>query len=560
VNALMREPTRPARGSAHVDSFARDNLPPRGQWPELVFDLPELQFPERLNCAVEILDRNALGDNADRRAIAGADGGWSYRDLQQSANRIARVLTEDMRLVPGNRVLLRAPNNPMLAACWFAALKAGAIPVPTMPLLRAAELTQIVRKACISHALCDAGLATELEAARARCPSLQHLRYFNADGRDALERIAAGKPADFESVDTAADDVALITFTSGTTGVPKGTMHFHRDVVATCLGFPQHILRQSSDDVVLGTASLAFTYGLGGLLHFPLYHRASTVLIEQYTPETLLEAIARNRASVLYTGPTTYRAMSALARRYDLSSLRACVSAGEALPVPTRDAWEDASGVKLIDGIGASEMLYMFIAAAGDEIRPGATGKPIPGYRATVLDAEGQPVAPGTVGRLAVKGPTGCRYLADERQRDYVQHGWNFTGDAYLMDAEGYFYYQGRTDDMIVSAGYNIAPAEVEAALLSHPAVADCGVVGCGDAERGQIVKAFVALKPGQDGGAELVRALQDFVKRAIAPYKYPRAIEFVDALPRTETGKLQRFRLRQLCAAQPRSAGERKA
>lgn len=540
------------RRSAHLDGFAREHLPPRDQWPDFVFDLPELQFPRQLNCATELLDRNACGEGGARRALAGPGGVWTYSDLQQIANRIARVLVEDLGLVAGNRVLLRAPNHPMLAACWFATLKAGAIPVPTMPLLRAAELTQIIRKARVSHALCDTRLGAELESAREACSSLRHVRYFGNGARDSLEVLAAGKQLEFENVVTAADDVALITFTSGTTGVPKGTIHFHRDVLATCLCFPKYVLRHSAADVVVGTGSLAFTYGLGGLLHFPLYYGASSVLGEHYTPETLLEAVERHRASLLYTGPTMYRAMTPLAAGYDLSSLRACVSAGEALPIPTREAWEHTTGVQLVDGIGASELLFMFIAAAGDDVRPGATGKVIPGYRAAVLDATGRPVPPGVVGRLAIKGPTGCRYLADSRQRDYVQDGWNFTGDAYRADAEGYFYYQGRCDDMIISAGYNIAPAEVETTLLSHPAVADCGVIGCSDVERGQIVKAFVALRSGCVGDAQLQRELQDFVKTAIAPYKYPRAIEFVDALPRTETGKLQRFRLRERCAAPP--------
>ncbi len=531
--------------TSHLDTFARDNLPPRDQWPELIFDLPELQFGERLNCATELLDKAVAGVRAERPALRTERGIWTYRQLLEQANRIARVLTEEMGLVPGNRVLLHAPNNPMLAACWFAVLKAGAIPVPTMPLLRNRELAVVVRKACISHAIVDKRLAHELEETRAQCPTLRHVKYFYDDSPDSIDRLAQGKPARFANVDTAADDVALITFTSGTTGVPKGTMHLHRDVMATCECFPKYILKHTSQDIVAGTPPIAFTYGLGGLLHFPLRFGASSVLIEQYTPESLLEAVEHFGVTVLYTAPTMYRAMAEIARNYDLSTLRAGVSAGEALPARTRAAWEQATGVRLIDGIGSSEMLYMFIAAAGEEIRPGATGKVIPGYRATVLDDAGRPCPPGVIGRLAVKGPTGCRYLDDDRQVTYVQDGWNITGDAYLMDADGYFWYQARTDEMIISAGYNIACPEVEGALLTHPAVAECAVVGASDEQRGQIVKAFVVLARGYGSGESMAKQLQDHVKSSIAPYKYPRAVVFVQELPRTETGKLQRFKLR---------------
>lgn len=531
--------------TGHLDSFARDNLPPRDQWPELIFELPELQFDERLNCATELLDKAVADSRAERVALRTASRVWTYRELRDQANRVAHVLAEDMGLVPGNRVLLHAPNNPMLAVCWFAVLKAGGIPVPTMPLLRNRELAVVVRKANISHAIVDRRLAHELEEARAQCQMLRQVRYFHDDSADSLERLAQEKPAAFADVQTAADDVALITFTSGTTGVPKGTMHLHRDVMATCECFPKHILRQTAQDIVAGTPPIAFTYGLGGLLHFPLRYGASAVLIEQYTPESLLETVERHRVTVLYTAPTMYRAMAEIAGDHDLSSLRACVSAGEALPGRTRTAWEQASGVRLIDGIGSSEMLYMFIAAAGANIRPGATGKVIPGYRAAVLDDAGKPCPPGVAGRLAVKGPTGCRYLDDERQTTYVRDGWNFTGDAYILDADGYFWYQARTDDMIISAGYNIACPEVEAALLTHPAVAECAVVGAADEQRGQIVKAFVVLAKGHGNDEDMVRRLQDHVKSAIAPYKYPRAIVFLQQLPRTETGKLQRFKLR---------------
>ena len=533
--------------TAHVDRFARDNLPPPDQWPEFLFELPELQFPERLNCASAILDRQALGAHGSRPAIVTPNGTWTYRDLLSQANRIAHVLVEDLGLVPGNRVLLRSPNNPLLAACWFAALKAGAVPVPTLPMLRAAELVQVLRKAQISHALCDWRLCEELEAARSQSPALRCVGYFGADAAGSIEHAARGKPAEFSNADTAADDVALIAFTSGTTGVPKGTMHFHRDVIATCEGFPRHIVGLRSSDLVAGSPSIAFTYGLGGLLHFPLYAGAATLLVEQYTAETMLETLSRSRASVLFTGPTMYRTLAEHAAGCKLDALRTCISAGEALPVPTRQAWERATGVQIIDGIGASELLYIFISAAGKDIRPGATGKAIPGYRAAVLDNNGAPCAPGVVGRLAVKGPTGCRYLADERQKEYVAGGWNVTGDAYLVDEEGYFHYQSRTDDMIISAGYNIAGPEVESALLMHPDVAECAAVGWPDENRGEIVKAYVVPRKGRAADAALARELQDFVKQQIAPYKYPRAIEFAERLPRTETGKLQRYLLRPL-------------
>jgi 2-aminobenzoate-CoA ligase len=456
------------------------------------------------------------------------------------------VLREDLRLVPGNRVLLRGPNSPTMAACWLATLKAGCIAVATMPLLRARELKQIVDKARVGTALCDVRLADELEAARVQCPDLRQVLMFQ-DGRPgSLEALAEGKPADFENVDTAGDDVALIAFTSGTTGQPKGTLHFHRDVLAMCDLFPRSILAPTATDVFCGTPPLAFTFGLGGLLCFPLRFGASTLLVEKLTPDLLLQTIAAQRATICFTAPTFWRQMAGLASRYDLSSLRRCVSAGEALPDATRQTWKAATGIEIIDGIGATEMIHIFISHTPEKVRRGATGYAIRGYEARVVDVEGKPVPPGTVGRLAVKGPTGCRYLADERQTAYVRDGWNFTGDAYRMDADGYFYYQSRTDDMIISAGYNIAGMEVEEALLQHPAVSECAVVGVPDEERGQIVKAFVVPRAGHTGDPSLARELQEFVKRTIAAYKYPRSIVFVEELPRTATGKLQRFKLRE--------------
>jgi 2-aminobenzoate-CoA ligase len=536
--------------TAHLDTFARDRLPPAELQPEFIFDLPQLHYPERINCAAELLDRAVFEHGwGERTAIHGAAGTLSYAELLGAANRIARVLTEDMGLVPGNRVLLRAPNNAMLAACWFAVIKAGGIVVTTMPLLRAKELTDVIVKAQISHALCDARLAEELEIARGACPTLTRLSNFNGDAAtqalDSLEQRMAAKPASFGNIDTARDDICLIAFTSGTTGKPKGTMHFHRDVMAICDCFPRSTLKLEASDIVCGTPPLAFTFGLGGMLLFPLRVGAATLLVEKLTPDLLLQTVQDRKVTVLFTAPTFYRMMAGQAGQFDTASLRKCVSAGEALPVATRQLWQEATGIRVIDGIGATEMLHIFISHTEDEVRPGATGKPIPGYRACILDADGKPLPAGSVGRLAVKGPTGCRYLDDPRQATYVSHGWNITGDAYLMDADGYFFYQARTDDMIVSAGYNIGGPEVEDCLLAHPAVAECGVVGVPDAERGQVVKAFVALKAGYNPDAAMARALQDHVKNNLAPYKYPRLIEFRSAMPRTETGKLQRFRLR---------------
>jgi 2-aminobenzoate-CoA ligase len=529
--------------SAHVDSFARDHLPPSDQWPEFLFDLPALQYPARLNCVAELLDLHVAEGRGARTAVQGDTLTWSYLDLQRQVDRIAHVLRADMGLVPGNRVLLRGANCPTMAAAILAVFKAGLVAVPTMPLLRARELKVIIDKAKVNAVLCARALSAELEQVEGHPPVVW---FQDPDHPDGLEARMERHEAPFAPVDTAADDVCLISFTSGTTGIPKGTMHFHRDVLAICDCFPPHTLGSREDDVFIGTPPLAFTFGLGGLLLFPLRVGAAAVLLEKLTPESLLAAIARFRATVCFTAPTFYRQMTPLASQVDLGSLRKCVSAGEALPLATRDGWRAATGIDMIDGIGATEILHIFISASGADIRPGATGKPVPGYRACVLDAEGRPVGPGVIGRLAVKGPTGCRYLADARQRDYVLDGWNLTGDAYEMDADGYFYYRSRTDDMIISAGYNIAGAEVEDVLLRHPAVLECGVVGRPDEERGQIVEAHVVLNPGFDASPAMARTLQDFVKQHIAPYKYPRAVRFTDKLPRTATGKLQRFKLRE--------------
>ena len=533
--------------TSHVDTFARDHLPPRELWPEFIFELPELVYPDRMNCATELLDRAVDHGWGPRTAIVAADGKrWTYAELLARANRIAHVLVADLGLVPGNRVLLRGTNHPMLAACWFAVIKTGGIAVGTMPLLRAKELTDIVNKAAVTHALCDARLADELTAALPACPTLTRIAYFNSGAADGIEARMQDKAETFDDIATAADDTCLIAFTSGTTGRPKGTMHFHRDVLAACDCWPRSTLCARADDLFSGSPPLAFTFGLGGLLLFPLRIGAATLLLEKAPPDALLAAIAQHRIGVLFTAPTSYRAMAAQVGHYDLSSLHKCVAAGEALPAATRKLWKDATGIDIIDGIGTTELLHIFISHDEAHAKPGATGKPVPGYHACIMDDAGRPAPRGTIGRLAVKGPTGCRYLADERQMDYVKDGWNVTGDAYSIDEDGDFVYHARTDDMIISAGYNIAGPEVEDALLMHPAVAECGVVGSPDEQRGELVKAFVVLKTGHDADAAMAHELQEFVKRAIAPYKYPRAIEFTASLPRTETGKLQRFRLRQ--------------
>jgi 2-aminobenzoate-CoA ligase len=538
--------------TAYADTFARDNLPPPEQQPQFLFTLPELQYPERLNCVTRFLGRWVEEGRGDAPCLIGPAETLTYAQLQERVNRIADLLVKKLGLVPGGRVLLRAANNPMLVAAYLAVLKAGGVAVATMPLLRAREIAYPLNKARIAIALCDHRLAEEMEKARPLAPELKHVVYWGSDGPEGLEALIAQASPRFEAIDTAADDVCLIAFTSGTTGEPKGTMHVHRDLLAICDSYARHVLRAQARDRFIGSPPIAFTFGLGGIVLFPMHVGASTVLLEKAAPEDLLPAIAKHRASVCFTAPTAYRAMLAKLGEHDVSSLRKCVSAGEALPKATFEAWQEATGLKILDGIGATEMLHIFIAAREDEIRPGATGKPVPGYEAKIVDEEGRDLPPGSVGRLAVRGPTGCRYLADERQRNYVQDGWNLTGDTYRLDEDGYFWYQARSDDMIISAGYNIAGPEVEAALLAHPAVAECGVVGAPDTERGMIVKAYVVLRPGERPGPEMAKALQDHVKQEIAPYKYPRAVAFVAELPKTQTGKLQRFALRQRAQAAP--------
>ncbi|MGQ0562767.1 MAG: AMP-binding protein [Gemmatimonadota bacterium] len=522
-----------------MDNFVRDHLPPRAWWPELRYDrMPGLDYPSHINTANELLDRNVERGGGEHIALRWPDGRMSYAELLALANRIANLLVDEYGLQPGQRVLLRAPNNPMLVACWFAVLKAGAIVVCTMPLLRSRELEYILKHAQINLSICDPRFCDELINARAR-PLLRF---------DEIEARIRAKPETFENARSARDDVAIIAYTSGTTGDAKATVHFHQDMLAVCDCFPPHVLKPEPDDVFCGSPPLAFTFGLGGLLLFPMRIGASTLLLEQAAPPQLLEAIQAHRPTIVFTSPTAYRALLTKIRDYDISSLKKCVSAGETLPLATFEAWQQATGIDIIDGIGATEMLHIFISASGADIRPGSTGRAVPGYEARVVDDDMNDVAIGEIGKLAVRGPTGCRYLAnEERQRAYVRDGWNLTGDAYRMDADGYFWYQARTDDMIISGGYNISGAEIENVLLDHPAVLECGVVGVASEKRGQIVKACIVLRPGFTGSDTLAKELQEFVKQQIAPYKYPRSIQFMQALPRTSTGKLQRFKLREI-------------
>jgi len=540
--------------SAHKDTFAKDNLPPPDLWPRIDFSaLPELRrYAPRLNAVHELLDR-AVSDYgwAARPAIHYQDVTWTYGELRDRVNKIAAVIVDDMGVETGNRVLLSGANSPMMAACWLAILKTGAIAVATMPLLRAREISVVVEKANIRHALFDAALADELANTRERAPQLADMRSFSAlgDGNGDVDRLMAGKDAIFSTVDTAADDTALIAFTSGTTGEPKGTMHFHRDVLAMCDTFARHVFKPAPDDVYIGSPPLAFTFGLGAQLCFPLRFGSSVVFYPgPPTAESLMENIEKYRCSVLYTAPVMFRILADLVDRgtHDVSSLAKCVSAGETLPLPTFEAFQRATEIKIIDGLGSTEMIHIFVSAAGDDIRPGATGKAIPGYEACIMDEDGVILDPPCDGFLAVRGPTGCRYLNNlERQKIYVKDGWNLPGDRYRQDEDGHFWYVARADDMIISAGYNIGGPEVEAVLLDHPKVMECAVVGQPDEKRGNIVKAFVVLRDGAVGNDDLVKELQDFVKSEIAPYKYPRAVEFVGDLPKTETGKIQRFKLR---------------
>ena len=536
--------------SGHVDPFTRDRLPPRETWPDFEFALDDLHYPERLNAAWRFLDRHVEDGAGDRPCILSPDARWSYRDLFERANRIARVLVEDMGVESGNRVLLRGYNGPMLAAAWLAVIKAGAVAVTTMPLYRSGELAYMLEKAHVRHALCDSRLASDLHDATAGS-DVRTVTWGDGTG-GALERLMQAKPATFDNADTASDDVAVIGFTSGTTGRPKAAMHFHRDLLAVCDTYAKRVLRASPADVFCGSPPLGFTFGLGGLLLFPLDAGASTLLLEKAQPQRLMEAIERFRATVVFTAPVAYRSMLELLTQHDVGSLRTCVSAGETLPASVWRQWYERTGLKIMDGIGSTEMFHIFIGSPAVETLAGSTGRVVPGYRAEIHDDAGAPVATGIVGRLAVKGPTGCRYLDDERQKSYVSNGWNYPGDAYRVDADGYFWYVARADDMIISAGYNISGPEVEAALLAHDEVVDCAVVAKPDPEREtQVVKAYVVLRDPSQGTDALLADLQTFVKTRIATYKCPREIEFVGELPRTETGKVQRYRLRAKAAAE---------
>ncbi|MGR3273100.1 2-aminobenzoate-CoA ligase [Thalassococcus profundi] len=536
----------PLGPSAHVDTFARDNLPPPEQWPDLRLD--GFDYPERINAGVELTDAMVERGFGDRTALIGNGRRRTYKELTDWTNRLAHAMVSDLGVKPGNRVLIRSANNPAMVAVWLAATKAGAVVVNTMPMLRAGELTKIVDKAEIQFAFCDTRLMDEMATCAKTSGFLKTVVGFDGtSNHDAeLDRLALEKPVLFEAVPTARDDVALLGFTSGTTGSPKATIHFHRDILIIADGYAKEVLGVTPEDVFVGSPPLAFTFGLGGLAVFPLRFGAAATLLENASPPNMIEIIQKFKATVCFTAPTAYRVMlRAMDEGADLSSLRAAVSAGETLPAPVYDEWQQKTGKPMLDGIGATEMLHIFVTNRFDDHRPACTGKPVTGYEARVIDDAGAEVPRGTVGRLAVRGPTGCRYLADDRQTGYVLDGWNITGDAFSMDEDGYLHFAARNDDMIVSSGYNIAGPEVEAALLSHDAVAECAVVGQPDAERGSIVEAHVVLGEGHTGDAAMVKALQDHVKAVIAPFKYPRSVKFLDALPKTESGKIQRFRLK---------------
>ena len=540
--------------TGHIDDFARRSLPPSEQWPEMLLERPEFQYPDYLNAAIELTDRIVEQGMGDRIALIGNGRQRTYKELADWSNRLAHALVENYGVKPGNRVLIRSGNNPALVAAWLAATKAGAVVVNTMPMLRAGELSKIIDKAEIALALTDSRIADDLVACAKTSRFLKQVVNFDGtSNHDAeLDRIALNKPVKFEAVKTGRDDVALLGFTSGTTGEPKATMHFHRDILAVADGYAKEVLKVTSDDVFVGSPPLAFTFGLGGLAVFPLRFGATATLLENASPPEMVKIIETYKATICFTSPTAYRAMmAAMDKGADLSSLRLAVSAGETLPAPVFEAWTSKTGKTILDGIGSTEMLHIFITNREGEATAGKTGRPVTGYEAKIVDDEMNEVSPGTVGKLAVRGPTGCRYLADARQSKYVRDGWNLTGDAFVQDEDGRFSFVARADDMIISSGYNIAGPEVEAALLSHPDVAECGVVGAPDEARGMIVKAYVVLASGASADDAMATALQEHVKRAIAPYKYPRAVEFVAQLPKTETGKLKRFALRQMAQGQ---------
>ncbi|WP_395054705.1 AMP-binding protein [Polaromonas sp.] len=540
----MNQPTAP---SVQTDRFVHDRLPPADQWPQMRYELPELLISAQANLVDVLFERIDRQDLSGRPFLRSDKITLSYTDAHARIKRIAQVLTEDLQLLPGNRVLLRGGNTIGMALAWLGVVKAGLVAVATMPLLRAKELGEVITKSQATVALCDAGLLAELEAAQKVNPVLAQIVPFNTNEAGSLAVLAAAKDGQFLPCRTSADDIAMMAFTSGTTGTPKAPVHTHRDVLAACETWPRHVLKATPDDIVMGSPPLAFTFGLGGMLIFPLWAGASVYYPGiAYTPEAMVKLINEVGATICYTAPTFYRQMAPFAKQHGVPSLRTCVSAGEGLPDATRQLWKEATGIEMTDGIGATEMFHIFISAAPDQVRRGAIGKVVPGYTAKVVDDSGEEVPRGTIGKLAVIGPTGCRYLDDERQAKYVKNGWNYPGDAFLQDEDGYFFYQARADDMIITSGYNVGGPEVEDALLKHPAVAECGVIGVPDDERGMVVKAFVVLKPGHAPDAAMCKQLQDHVKSTLAPFKYPRQVAFVASLPRTETGKLQRFRLRQ--------------
>ena len=531
--------------TAHVDTFARDNLPLAETLPEFLLD--GFDYPPELNIGTELTDAMVTKGFGDHTALIGNGRRRTYKELSDWTNRIAHVLVDDIGVLPGNRVLIRSANNPAMVACWLAATKVGAVVVNSMPMLRAGELKKYVEKAQISYALCDTRLMDEMEICAEENLILTRVMGFDGtSNHDAeLDRLALEKPVQFDAVQTMQDDVALLGFTSGSTGNPKATMHFHRDLLIIADGYAKEVLGVTPDDVFIGSPPLAFTFGLGGLAIFPLRFGATATLLENTSPPNLIEIIEKYRATICFTAPTAYRVMlRAMDEGADLSSLRAAVSAGETLPAPVYNEWIAKTGKPMLDGIGATEMLHIFISNRFDDHMPACTGKPVTGYLAKIIGLDGEEQPRGTPGRLALKGPTGCKYLGGERQEEYVQNGWNISGDTFVQDDSGYFYFSARNDDMILSSGYNIAGPEVEAALLSHSDVGECAVIGASDLERGAIVEAHVVLSEGVTPSEECAKGLQDHVKKMIAPYKYPRSVIFTQSLPKTPTGKIQRFLL----------------
>ncbi len=527
------------------DNFAQKNLPDLELQPEYICtNLIQFQQAELLNCVHRLLDYHIENGNGNAVCIRTFTETWSYKDLYEKANQIAHVLVDDLGLISGNRVLLRSANNPMMVACWFAVLKAGGIVVATMPLLRSKEITTIIDCAEIKFAICDSELEEEMKLVQSDFLK-KTIYYKNATETSGLEKLMENKPKTFTNYHSKADSVALIGFTSGTTGLPKMTAHYHKDILNICEAFPQYSLQPTPNDIFTGSPPIGFTFGLGGLVLFPLYFGASTFLIEKPSPDLLLQAIQNHKITICFTAPTAWRIITTKVKDFDISSLRKCVSAGENLPLKVWQDWYDATGLQLIDGIGATEMLHIFISSNEQNIKPGATGKAITGYEAKIIDENGNEAPRNTNGKLAVRGITGCKYLnREEKQKEYVQNGWNITGDIFRQDEDDYFWFVARGDDMIISSGYNIAAIEVESVLLTHEDILECAVVGLPDEERGMLVCAHIVLKENIKATDEMKLTIQNWFKQVAAPYKYPRQICFVDELPKTETGKIQRFKL----------------